>query len=59
MDTIQQAPPGILRYGLKSGQFTPLETRAAGDMAALRPSFEKLGQHIGYSAIAHTAAKPS
>jgi len=44
-------------YDLKSGKLTSVEIRAAGDMATLRPSFEKVGQRVSVSGISPTGAR--
>ncbi len=44
-------------YDLKSGKVTPVAIHASGDLAALRPSFEKTGEHISASNISPTGAR--
>ena len=44
-------------YDLKSGKLAAVEVRAAGDLATLRPSFEKVSQRIRFSGISPTGAR--
>ncbi len=44
-------------YDLKSGKVTPVEVRASGDLTGLRPSFEKVGEHIKASNLSPTGAR--
>jgi len=44
-------------YDLKSGKVTPVEIHAAGDLAALRPAFEKAGDRIVASNLSPTGAR--
>ncbi|MGD0581145.1 MAG: hypothetical protein ABSC08_19750 [Bryobacteraceae bacterium] len=44
-------------YDLQSGKLSPLEIHAAGDMATLRPSFEKLGQRVNSAGISPTGVR--
>ena len=44
-------------YDLKSGKVAQVEVHAAGDLASLRPSFEKTGEHIRASNLSPTGAR--
>lgn len=44
-------------YDLKSGKVTPVEVHASGDLAGLRPSFEKVGERIAASNLSPTGAR--
>ena len=44
-------------YALKSGKVSPVEIQASGDLAGLRPSFEKAGEQIRASNISPTGAR--
>jgi tricorn protease len=44
-------------YDLKGGKVTPVEVHATGDLASLRPSFEKVGEQIRFSNLSPTGAR--
>ena len=44
-------------YDLKSGKVAPVEVHASGDLASLRPSFEKVGEQIRYAGLSPSGAR--